>query len=98
MNIKEHDLMLIEHESIEIILVMQGKTQEQAHKLAELEFNYTEATEKYYRSLKFTQKRHHKETFIDYKSIIKLKKLQKASDLRKDEKYNKPQKKNEGVR
>ena len=45
-DIRESDYMLIKHELLEMEYVKQGMNQDEAHKLAAIEHNYFEATEK----------------------------------------------------
>lgn len=53
MNIQPHDLLLIKHELYEISLLLNDKrlTQIQAHKQAEIIFNYSLASREFYKSL-----------------------------------------------
>ncbi len=88
-NIKEHDLILIKHESMELSLVMQGYEQNIAHNITNEKYNYTLSAEQYYYNLRLTQKRKHKETPLDWKIIKKLQKLIKEADDRENRKLNK---------
>lgn len=86
-NIKEHDLLLLEHEAMELSLVMQGTPQQIAHDITEKKYNYTKAAENYYSNLRISQNRQHKETAIDWQAMLKLKILQEQSEFREDSKH-----------
>ena len=45
-SIKEQDLLLLEHEYFELSLIKQGYSQDEAHNLTNLVYNYTEAVQK----------------------------------------------------
>ena len=51
--IKEHDIILLHHELLEIKLILDGHSQHDAHEIASKTFDYGEASNKYYRSLGF---------------------------------------------
>lgn len=51
-DIKEHDIILLEHEIMEQMLILnEGLTQEEAHNLTNEKYNYTEASDNYYYEL-----------------------------------------------
>lgn len=85
-NIQPHDLLLLEHEAMELSLALQGIPQEIAHDTTEKKFNYTKAATDYYENLRKTQNRQHKETPINLKTLAKLKILQKNANTREDTK------------
>lgn len=53
-NIQPHDILLIKHELNEIDLVNKGYSQSQAHDMTNELYNYTLASEKFYKQLKET--------------------------------------------
>ena len=46
-NIKEHDIILLKHEMLELKNVKNGLTQNEAHIIASKEYNYSEAVERF---------------------------------------------------
>lgn len=56
-NIQPHDILLIKHELNEIDLVSRGYSQSQAHDMTNELYNYTLASEKFYKRLKETSHR-----------------------------------------
>lgn len=51
--IMSHDILMLQHEWLEITYIMQGCSQKEAHDLAVLKFDYDSASSNYYRSLGF---------------------------------------------
>ena len=51
-DIQPHDLLMIEHELYESALVSQGYDQDTAHRIASKKYDYTTASENYYKSLR----------------------------------------------
>ena len=84
-NIQPHDLLLLDHESMEMTLGLQGKSQEEAHKETDKVYNYNQAATAYYNKLRETQKRHPSETPITLKLSEQLVKLQEESEAREDD-------------
>lgn len=59
-NIQEHDLMLLKHEIIEMNLIMNGCTQQQAHDITNnIGLNYEKMCKEYYNALEEKQKSKH---------------------------------------
>lgn len=52
-NIKKHDVLMLYHELVEILLLLNNSrmTQKDAHMLAEKKYNYSQAVISYYKSL-----------------------------------------------
>ena len=83
-NIQEHDRLLIDHEAMELGLVLAGVPQSTAHDVTTQRFNYTQAARNYYKNLKYRQKHSHKETNIDVETMEYLETLIAESNLRED--------------
>lgn len=47
-NIQQHDLTLLKHEKMERELMLQGYTQDEAHKITSMKYNYGKEAEEYY--------------------------------------------------
>ena len=85
-NIQEHDIILIEHESMELGLVLAGASQSIAHEITSQKFDYSKAMHDYYENLKTQQKHIHKETDMDIETMEYFEKLNQESNLREDDK------------
>ena len=55
-NIKPHDITLIKHELLEMRLVSEGISQDEAHDLTENQFNYQKESDEFYEKLKMKKK------------------------------------------
>lgn len=55
-NIQEHDLILLQHESMELSLVLQDYEQSEAHNITNEKFNYSLKAKNYYDILRQNQK------------------------------------------
>lgn len=84
--IKEHDILLLKHESMELSLVLQGYPQELAHTITEEKYNYAKAAKEYYFALKNQQHRKTRQTPLNWKAVKELQKLQNMSNIREDTK------------
>lgn len=51
--IQQHDIIMLQHELLEIHYISQGYSQQDAHHKASLNYNYSKASDDYYRSLGF---------------------------------------------
>ena len=97
-NIQEHDKILIQHESMEIKLVMEGYSQEEAHDITSERYNYAEAASQFYAEVRKKQRRTHKETPLDIDMMQELAELRAKSEGRENEKKDNKQIRNRGGR
>ena len=61
-NIKPHDLTLLNHEIMEMELVIKGIPQDVAHYITSEKYNYSEESREFYRNLRIEK---HKGTYYD---------------------------------
>lgn len=50
-NIKEHDVILLQHELLEMDFICKGFSQSEAHNFANRKYNYAEHSDVYYQGL-----------------------------------------------
>lgn len=57
-NIRPHDILLLKHELMEIGLVKEGLSQQEAHNMSSKLYNYAKASDEYYEALSKSKNKH----------------------------------------